>query len=118
MSGRVPTSAIADAAALGSLLQLRPSLAVLDVGLVTSEADETVRSDDVRSKLGFDGTGVKVGILSDSFGRINTPGCPADPSQGIRQPDNSYVAATYADDTFPVTSRSWTTAFPVLALAT
>lgn len=98
VSGRLPTSALADAAALGSLLQLRPSLAVLDVGLVTSEADETVRSDDVRSKLGFDGTGVKVGILSDSFGRINTPGCPADPSQGIRQPDNSYVAATYADD--------------------
>ncbi len=98
VSGHLPVASIADAAALSDLLQMRPALAMTHVGVVTSEADRTVRSDDVRRKLGFDGSGLMVGILSDSFARINAPGCQANPTQGIRQPNGSYVAATYADD--------------------
>ena len=98
VSGRLPIDAIPAAANLDSLLEMRPALAKTNVGLVTSEATHAVRVDDAHRKLGVDGEGVTVGILSDSFARINTPGCPAASNQGIHQPDGSYVAATYADD--------------------
>lgn len=97
VSGSLPASAIAEAAQLGSLLEMRPSVAVLDVGLVTSEADETVRSDDVRAKLGYDGSGIQVGILSDSFARVNVD-CIPDPAQGIYQEDGPPIVANYPDD--------------------
>ncbi len=98
VSGRLPIDAIPDAAALGSLLQMRPSLAITHAGLVTSEARHAVRVDDVQRKLHLDGSGVTVGILSDSFARIGTPGCPAAPGQGIHQADGSYAVTSYADD--------------------
>lgn len=44
-----------------------PALATTDAGLVASQGDRSMRTDQVRADLGFDGTGVTVGVLSDSF---------------------------------------------------
>lgn len=45
----------------------RSSAAVASCGSVTSEGDGLLQADQVRSAYGVDGTGVTVGVLSDSF---------------------------------------------------
>ncbi len=50
------------------------------VGSASNQADVTMNSDDVRSAFGYDGTGVEVGILSDSIrdlsaGAVAGTGC-------------------------------------------
>ncbi len=43
---------------------------VTKVGSVTSEADAAMNTDIIRKGLGFDGTGVKIGVLSDSYNTL------------------------------------------------
>ena len=50
-----------------SLNFARPVLAATRAGIVTSQGDLAMRSDVARTTFGVDGTGVKVGVLSDSF---------------------------------------------------
>ena len=38
-----------------------------NTGIVTSQGDVTMRSDAVRSRFGLDGSGVKIGVISDSY---------------------------------------------------
>jgi hypothetical protein len=40
---------------------------ISNTGLVTSMGDITMRSNTVRSRFGLDGTGVKIGVISDSY---------------------------------------------------
>lgn len=40
---------------------------IANIGQVTSQGDSTMRSNNVRSRFGVDGTGVKVGVISDSY---------------------------------------------------
>jgi len=52
----------------------------LDVGAVTSQADTAIRADQARAQLDVDGTGVPIGVLSDSFdasggGVVSGNGC-------------------------------------------
>jgi subtilisin family serine protease len=67
VSGQLPISAIERAAALASLQFARPAYATTNVGLATSQGDQAMRSDVARATFGVDGTGVTVGVLSDSF---------------------------------------------------
>jgi hypothetical protein len=67
VSGQLPISAIESMAALASLQFARPAYATTNVGLVTSQGDQAMRSDVARVSFGVDGTGVTVGVLSDSF---------------------------------------------------
>jgi hypothetical protein len=67
VSGQLPVSAIPDAAALASLRFARSAAAINHAGLVKSQGDIAQRSDVARNNTGFDGTGVKVGVLSDSY---------------------------------------------------
>lgn len=67
VSGQLPIDAIPNAAALGSLLFVRPSYAMTGVGTVTSQGDAAMKADSARSTFGVDGTGIKVGTLSDSY---------------------------------------------------
>lgn len=48
-----------------------PLSPVLDVGLTTSQADVALNADDARAAFGVDGSGVTVGVLSDSFDALN-----------------------------------------------
>ena len=97
VSGQLPTAAIPRAAALGELLSMRPAVALTDVGLVTSEGDKAMRSDLVKRQYNVDGSGVKIGILSDSFDRVNVD-CVPSPGQGVVQEDGSRVVSTYEQD--------------------
>jgi hypothetical protein len=67
VSGQLPISAIADMAALASLQFARPAYATTNVGLVTSQGDQAMRADVARATFGVDGSGVTIGVLSDSF---------------------------------------------------
>jgi Subtilase family len=67
VSGQLPISAIPAAAALASLRFAQPVVATTDIGTVTSQGDSAIRSNVARTMFGVDGSGVKVGVLSDSF---------------------------------------------------
>ncbi len=68
VSGWLPVDAIAEAAALASLQFARPSYQpVTNVGATTSQGDAAMRADIARSTFGVDGSGVTIGILSDSY---------------------------------------------------
>lgn len=43
---------------------------VLEVGLVDNEADRSMLTDSIKIDLGLDGTGIKIGILSDSYNAL------------------------------------------------
>jgi hypothetical protein len=82
LSGRVPLSALSDMATSPFLRRMRPIMAVKRAGLTTSQADRALRSANARAMFGVDGTGIKVGVLSDSYDCAlpsnNTPFTTAD----------------------------------------
>jgi subtilisin family serine protease len=67
VSGELPIAAIPAAAALTSLNFVRPAAAMTNTGKVTSQGDHAIRADAARTMFGLDGSGVTVGVLSDSF---------------------------------------------------
>ncbi len=84
VSGQLPISAIPAAAGLASLRFAQSAAAMTQVGNVTSQGDHALRSDITRSKLGVDGSGIKVGALSDSFNCLG--GVAADTGSGDLPP--------------------------------
>ena len=67
VSGLVPVAALGDMAATSGLRFIKPSLATTRIGLTTSQGDRSMRGDLARAQFGVDGSGVRVGVLSDSF---------------------------------------------------
>ena len=67
VSGWFPITAIDKMGSLQSLQYARLSVARTQAGVVTSQGDEAMRSDIARVSSGVDGTGVTVGVLSDSY---------------------------------------------------
>jgi subtilisin family serine protease len=67
VSGLVPVAALSDMATTSGVRFMKPSLATTRAGLTTSQGDHSMRSDLARAQFGVDGTGVRVGVLSDSF---------------------------------------------------
>jgi hypothetical protein len=67
LSGRVPVAALADMGTSPFLRSMRPVIAIKRVGLTTSQGDQAMRSGEARNTFGVDGTGIKVGVLSDSY---------------------------------------------------
>lgn len=67
VSAEFPVARLGDLGASAMLAFARPVMAVTNAGLVTSQGDRSMRTDKVRTKFRFDGTGVTVGVLSDSF---------------------------------------------------
>jgi hypothetical protein len=67
VSARLPISAIPSLEGVTSLRFARQALRTTSMGLVTSQGDKAMRADIVRNNFGLDGSGVKVGVLSDSF---------------------------------------------------
>ena len=73
VSGRLPIAAIPDAAALTDLRFARPARAFVRVGSDTTEGDAAMRTDEVRMFSGVNGSGIKIGVMSDSFDDSNGP---------------------------------------------
>ncbi|MGE5611196.1 MAG: S8 family peptidase, partial [Bacillota bacterium] len=67
ISGWVPIAALSELSSLSGVRATPSYKPMTNVGSVTSQGDAVMRSDDVRRYLGYDGTGVTVGVLSDSF---------------------------------------------------
>jgi hypothetical protein len=70
VSAQVPVSALAQLAALPSLEYANPALAMVRAasqGKVVSQGDAALNADAARESSGLDGTGVTIGVLSDSY---------------------------------------------------
>ena len=68
VSGRLPLEALDELAGLDSLQFARAGHRPwTNVGLTTSQGDIAMRADVARSTFGVDGSGVSVGVLSDTF---------------------------------------------------
>jgi subtilisin family serine protease len=66
-----PPDGLESLAALPEVTAIHPRYAPRHrTGSVADQADVTMRADQARAALGVDGSGVRVGILSDSFGRV------------------------------------------------
>lgn len=59
---------VLEANATGQFVSAQPLAFSTSGGSVTTQGDASQRSDDARAEFGVDGSGITVGILSDSFG--------------------------------------------------
>ena len=71
VSGMMPIEKLDDMAYVHSLKFTQPSIAKTNVGLTTSQGDIAMKADIARDKFGVDGSGVTVGILSDSYNNLD-----------------------------------------------
>ncbi|MEL6149061.1 MAG: S8 family serine peptidase [Chloroflexota bacterium] len=53
--------------AIPGIISVDTNIALRSAGLTTSQADGVLNADDVRNTFGLDGTGVTIGVMSDSF---------------------------------------------------
>ena len=76
VQGLLPVSMIDPVSALPFVRFVRlPDYGIRQTGSVDSEGDATLKADQVRSRLGVDGTGVRVGVISDGINGIFAAGC-------------------------------------------
>ena len=71
IEGSVPIASLSQIAALPGLVFARPvNKPVTAAGAVTSQGDSAMQSDVARSAFGLDGSGITVGVISDSFNKL------------------------------------------------
>lgn len=70
VSGRLPIAAIPEAAALTDLRFARPARAMTFTGSTTSQGDLATSASLARGQLSLDGSGVTVGVMSDSYDNL------------------------------------------------
>ena len=80
VSGSLPIPAIPVLETLDSLQFARLAYAMANAGAVTSQGDAVIRADIARNTFGVDGTGVMVGVLSNTFNCLG--GAPAGVASG------------------------------------
>ena len=88
VSAQVPVSALGQLAALPALRFAIPSLArvrVASQGDVVSQGDVSLGSNTVRATTGLDGTGITVGVMSDSYQCNPAPFVPGAPTTSAAQ---------------------------------
>ncbi len=92
VSAQVPVSALGQLAALPTLRFAIPALAKVRVasqGDVVSQGDVSLGSNTVRSTTGLDGSGVTVGVMSDSYQCNPPPFVPGAPTTTAAQDEAS-----------------------------
>ena len=71
IQGWLPYENLEEAAEAGFVVKVTPpSYAHTRAGSLTTQGDAVLGSDDVRNILGFDGTGVKIGVISDGVDNL------------------------------------------------
>ena len=71
LNGWLPVESIEAAAGIENLQYAYTPFAGTGVGVTTSQGDAAMQSDVVRTNLGLDGTGIKIGVLSDSYNTLS-----------------------------------------------
>ncbi len=74
VSGQFPIAKIQGLAGIPSLQFARPSYAVTNAGSVTTQGDRAILADAARTAAGVTGSGVTVGVISDSYNCLNGAG--------------------------------------------
>lgn len=80
-TGTIDAERLDELAAIPEITSVRPNYRPLrHAGSTTSQGDASIRADDARARFGVDGSGIGVGILSDSFddtlgGTVSGSGC-------------------------------------------
>lgn len=135
-SARVPVSALGELAQLPGLVNVTPSLAKTNStqGPVLSQGDLAMAGPSGRAAADVDGAGIRIGLLSDSFGcdpEAFSPGQPsttsaedrasgevdpellvvADPDECAGLTDEGRAMAQLANDVAPGSAQSFHTAF-------
>lgn len=73
VQGWLPFERVDEVSELDFVIKITPpSYGSPRTGSVNTEGDEVLRSDEVRDVLGFDGTGVEVGVISDGVDNMAT----------------------------------------------
>jgi hypothetical protein len=68
LNGSIPLSKIRQLASLPNVISVNPVYAhSANVGVAKTQGDQAQKTDRVRRAFGIDGTGIKVGVLSDSY---------------------------------------------------
>ncbi|MCS3661497.1 Ig-like domain-containing protein [Salinibacter ruber] len=103
VSGRLPISAIEEAAALGNLRGMSPAQARTTAGSVGSEADTAHAAATARANTGTDGSGQKICALSDSYDTADASTSAADDIQsgdlpGQENPEGRTTPVDVLDD--------------------
>ena len=103
VSGRLPISAIEEAAALGNLRGMSPAQARTTAGSVGSEADTAHAAATARANPGTDGSGQKICALSDSYDTADASTSAADDIQsgdlpGQENPEGRTTPVDVLDD--------------------
>jgi subtilisin family serine protease len=105
ISGRVPVLRLAELADTAGLRSLDLELMATQAGLVTSQGDRVLHANVARRRFNVDGTGVRIGVLSDSFDcapRAFVPGQPftraAEDVQSGDLPSGIAVLADLSDE--------------------
>ena len=76
VQARIPVTRLQSVAGLPFVTFIRlPTYAVHRVGSVTTEGDTILHADAVRKQLSLDGTGVRVGVVSDGLKGVFATGC-------------------------------------------
>jgi len=70
VSGRLPLASISSAEFLPTLRFIRLSQPVRRVGSATNQGDTAMQTDMGRTTFGIDGSGITIGILSDSYDQL------------------------------------------------
>lgn len=85
IQGWIPSDKVEDVASLNFVKRITPpSYGKLSVGSVTSEGDFVIRSNLERSQLGFDGAGIRVGVISDGIDHIKNSQATGDLPNNIK----------------------------------
>jgi hypothetical protein len=103
VSAKLPIAAISSLEGVASLQSARMARPMTNVGLVTSQGDVVMRANTARTNFGVDGTGVRVGVLSDSYNCLG--GAASDiasndlPSGGVNVIEDLSVSDCFSDGT-------------------
>ena len=98
VSGWLPLSQLKAATLRGEVHAMRAAMPRKRTGAVTSQGDFAQHSDTVRSANSLDGTGVTVGILSDSYDCYTTYASNNVPASGLNGYASNGFTATAATD--------------------
>lgn len=71
ITGRLPTTQVTNLQAIRGISNVRPAYAGVRSGITYTQGDKAARADSGRTISGHDGTGITIGMLSDSYDCLN-----------------------------------------------